>query len=51
MSGLFARLAQRSVGAAPLIERNPLLFWKGLSFVLACAVLLLAAAFRYGLGR
>ena len=37
--------------SAPLIERNPLLFWKGLSFVLACAVLLLAAAFRYGLGR
>jgi serine/threonine protein phosphatase PrpC len=27
----------------PLIERNPLLFWKGLSFVLACAVLVLLA--------
>jgi len=26
---------------APLIERNPLLFWKGLSFVLGCAVLVL----------
>jgi serine/threonine protein phosphatase PrpC len=25
----------------PLIERNPLLFWKGLSFLLACAVLVL----------
>jgi serine/threonine protein phosphatase PrpC len=25
----------------PLIERNPLLFWKGLSFVLACTVLVL----------
>ena len=25
----------------PLIERNPLLFWKGLSFVLACGVLVL----------
>jgi serine/threonine protein phosphatase PrpC len=31
----------------PLIERNPLLFWKGLSFVLACAVLLLLFA-QYG---
>ena len=29
--------------AAPLIERNPLLFWKGLSAVLAAAVLLLLA--------
>ena len=27
----------------PLLERNPNLFWKGLSFVLACAVLLLLA--------
>jgi serine/threonine protein phosphatase PrpC len=27
----------------PLIERNPLAFWKGLSFVLACAVLALLA--------
>ena len=25
-------------GRAPLIERNPLLFWKGLSFVLAAAL-------------
>ena len=33
--------------SAPLIERNPLLFWKGLSFVLAAAVLgLLALHFR-----
>jgi serine/threonine protein phosphatase PrpC len=31
----------------PLIERNPLLFWKGLSLVLACTVLaLLALHFR-----
>jgi serine/threonine protein phosphatase PrpC/predicted Ser/Thr protein kinase len=29
--------------SAPLIERNPLLFWKGLSFVLAAAVLGLLA--------
>jgi serine/threonine protein kinase len=29
--------------SAPLIERNPLAFWKGLSFVLACAVLALLA--------
>lgn len=28
---------------APLIERNPLLFWRGLCFVLACVVLLLLA--------
>jgi serine/threonine protein kinase len=28
---------------APLIERNPLLFWKGLSFVLGCAVMALLA--------
>ncbi len=34
--------------AAPLLERNPLLFWKGLSFLLACAVLALLAA-RYGI--
>jgi serine/threonine protein kinase len=27
----------------PLLERSPQLFWKGLSFVLACAVLLLLA--------
>jgi serine/threonine protein kinase len=27
----------------PLIERNPLLFWKGLSFALGCAVLVLLA--------
>ena len=33
---------------APLIERNPLLFWKGLSFILACAVLLLAALLASG---
>ena len=31
------------VSPAPLIERNPLLFWKGLSFLLACAVLVLLA--------
>lgn len=31
-----------SGGFVPLIERNPLLFWKGLSFVLACLVLFLA---------
>ncbi len=30
-------------GAGPLIERNPLAFWKGLSFVLAAAVLVLLA--------
>jgi serine/threonine protein phosphatase PrpC len=36
--------------SAPLIERNPLMFWKGLSFVLACAVLLLVAS-QYGVGR
>ena len=29
--------------SAPLIERNPLLFWKGLSFVLAGGVLVLLA--------
>jgi hypothetical protein len=23
---------------APLLERNPVLFWKGLSFLLACGV-------------
>jgi len=34
----------------PLIERNPLLFWKGLSFVLACAVLALLFL-RFGSGR
>ena len=34
-------------GTGPLIERNPLAFWKGLSFVLAAAVLaLLALHFR-----
>lgn len=33
--------------SAPLMERNPLLFWQGLSFILACAVLLLLAL-RYG---
>src|SRR5262245_19070546 len=27
----------------PLMERNPLLFWKGLSLVLACVVVLLLA--------
>jgi serine/threonine protein phosphatase PrpC/tRNA A-37 threonylcarbamoyl transferase component Bud32 len=32
---------------SPLLERNPLLFWKGLSLVLA-AILLLMLAFRYG---
>ncbi len=34
---------------APLIERNPLLFWKGLSLLLACAVLVLLFV-QYGLG-
>ena len=29
--------------SAPLIERNPLAFWKGLSFVLGCVVLVLLA--------
>ena len=29
--------------AAPLLERNPLLFWQGLSFVLACVILGLLA--------
>lgn len=33
--------------SAPLMERNPLLFWQGLSFILACTVLLLLAL-RYG---
>ena len=32
---------------SPLLERNPLLFWKGLSLVLA-ALLLLMLAFQYG---
>jgi serine/threonine protein kinase len=32
---------------SPLLERNPLLFWKGLSFALA-AILLLLLAFRSG---
>jgi serine/threonine protein phosphatase PrpC len=32
---------------SPLLERNPLLFWKGLSLALA-AVLLLLLAFQYG---
>ena len=33
----------------PLIERNPLAFWKGLSFALGCAALaLLALQFRSG---
>ena len=30
-----------NAGSVPLIERNPLLFWKGLSVVLGCAVLFL----------
>jgi serine/threonine protein phosphatase PrpC/ribosomal protein L39E len=30
----------------PLIERNPLLFWKGLSLVLACAIVLLLVTLR-----
>ncbi len=29
--------------AAPLLERNPLLFWQGFSFVLACIVIVLLA--------
>ena len=32
---------------SPLLERNPLLFWKGLSFALA-ALLLLTLALQYG---
>ena len=32
---------------SPLLERNPLLFWKGLSLALA-AIILLMLAFRYG---
>ena len=32
---------------SPLLERNPLLFWKGLSLALA-ALLLLMLAFQYG---
>lgn len=32
---------------SPLLERNPLLFWKGLSLVLA-AIILLMLAFHYG---
>lgn len=27
--------------ATPLIERNPLLFWKGLAAILACVILFL----------
>ena len=34
---------------APLIERNPLLFWKGLSFALASVVLGLLLYLRFGL--
>jgi serine/threonine protein phosphatase PrpC/ribosomal protein L39E len=30
----------------PLIERNPLLFWKGLSLILACVIALLLIALR-----
>jgi serine/threonine protein phosphatase PrpC/predicted Ser/Thr protein kinase len=37
-----------SATAPPLIERNPLLFWKGLSFALACAVLGLLLYLRFG---
>jgi serine/threonine protein phosphatase PrpC/ribosomal protein L39E len=33
--------------SAPLMERNPLLFWQGLSFIMACAVLVLLIL-RYG---
>jgi serine/threonine protein phosphatase PrpC/predicted Ser/Thr protein kinase len=36
--------------STPLIERNPLLFWKCLSFVLACMVLLLLAV-QHGIVR
>jgi serine/threonine protein kinase len=32
----------------PLIERDPLVFWKGVSFLLACALLLIGLG--YGLG-
>jgi serine/threonine protein kinase len=35
--------AYLSSSTAPLMERNPLLFWQGLSFVLTCMVLLLLA--------
>jgi serine/threonine protein phosphatase PrpC/ribosomal protein L39E len=34
--------------SAPLMERNPLLFWQGLSFILACTVLVLLIL-RYGI--
>jgi len=32
--------------SAPLLERNPLLFWKSLSLILACAIVLLLAFLR-----
>ena len=32
-----------SASPTPLIQRNPLLFWKGLCFILACLVLFLLA--------
>jgi len=32
-----------SASPTPLIQRNPLLFWKGLCFILACVVLFLIA--------
>jgi serine/threonine protein kinase len=34
--------------SAPLIERNPLVFWKALSFVLGCAVVGLLLYLRFG---
>ena len=36
------------VAAAPLIERNPLLFWKGLSLALAGVVVALLLYLRFG---
>jgi hypothetical protein len=36
----------RSSSFKPLMERNPLLFWKVLSFVLGCAVIVLLAKLR-----
>jgi serine/threonine protein phosphatase PrpC len=35
---------------SPLLERNPLLFWQGLSFLLAAALLVLLAL-QHGMGR
>ena len=40
-----------ALGSAPLIERNPLLFWKALSFVLALVVLVLLAMLHGMIGE